>query len=146
MRYLHYADNDGKVIIHLAAFTRPKMSISIFEMSSGNAKESNPFATFYLRGSPVFSLFKSLLSFIYLFCPISATAACPCRALSNSRQHIEHRERMSKKGDVQPLINFKSLKGFRAISDDGKIETILFLDAAKEIVTHIGTYMQTREM
>lgn len=48
--------------------------------------------------------------------------------------------KMSNKGDVQPLINFKHLKGFRAFSDDGKIETILFLDAAKEIVTQIGEY------
>lgn len=48
--------------------------------------------------------------------------------------------KMSNKGDVQPLINFKNLKGFRAFSDDGKIETILFLDAAKEIVSQIGEY------
>lgn len=48
---------------------------------------------------------------------------------------------MTNRGDVQPLINFKNLKGFRAFSEDGKIETILFLDAAKEIVAQIGEYL-----
>lgn len=47
---------------------------------------------------------------------------------------------MSNKGDVQPLINFKNLKGFRPFSEDGKIETIPFLDAAKEIVAQIGEF------
>lgn len=46
--------------------------------------------------------------------------------------------KMSKKGEVQPLIKFSTLKGFRAMSVDGKIETVLFLEAAKEIVTQIG--------
>lgn len=39
---------------------------------------------------------------------------------------------------VQPLILFKSLKGFPSIDDDGKIETILFLEAARETVEQIG--------
>lgn len=40
--------------------------------------------------------------------------------------------------EVQPRIYFKNLKGFQAIADNGKIETALFLDAAKEIVSLIG--------
>lgn len=49
---------------------------------------------------------------------------------------------MSKGNAVQPLINFTNLKGFQAMSNDGKIETLLFLDAAKEIVAQIGKWRE----
>lgn len=39
-----------------------------------------------------------------------------------------------------PRLQFKQLNGFKALDDNGKIKTILFLDAAKEIVTIIGMF------
>lgn len=39
---------------------------------------------------------------------------------------------------VQPKVVFKHLKGFQAIDDQGKIKTILFLNASREIVSIIG--------
>lgn len=40
-----------------------------------------------------------------------------------------------------PRLLFKQLKGFKAISDDDKIETSAFLIAAREVVALIGEYM-----
>ena len=40
----------------------------------------------------------------------------------------------------EPKILFGNLKGFPAICDNGKIDTGLFLEAAREIVTLIGKY------
>lgn len=42
------------------------------------------------------------------------------------------------KMDQPPRIMFTELQGFRAIDDQGKVKTILFLNAAREIVTIIG--------
>lgn len=38
----------------------------------------------------------------------------------------------------QPKLIIKHLKGFQAIDDEGKIKTILFLNAAREVVSIIG--------
>lgn len=37
-----------------------------------------------------------------------------------------------------PRIIFKELKGFQAINEQGKVKTILFLNAAREVVDIIG--------
>lgn len=39
---------------------------------------------------------------------------------------------------VQPRLDFKQLNGFQAIDEQGKIKTILFLNAAREVVAIIG--------
>lgn len=38
----------------------------------------------------------------------------------------------------QPRLMFKQLKGFHAINEQGKVKTILFLNAAREVVAIIG--------
>lgn len=38
----------------------------------------------------------------------------------------------------QPKLIFKHLKGFQAIDNGGRIKTILFLNAAREVVSIIG--------
>lgn len=47
---------------------------------------------------------------------------------------------MEKKSD-QPRIVFKQIKGFQAIDDQGKVKTILFLNASREVVTIIGEFI-----
>lgn len=47
---------------------------------------------------------------------------------------------MEKKSD-QPRIVFKQIKGFQAIDDQGKVKTILFLNASREVVAIIGEFI-----
>lgn len=42
--------------------------------------------------------------------------------------------------ETQPKIMFGHLKGFPDISDDDRIKTSQFLDAAREILSLIGEY------
>lgn len=45
---------------------------------------------------------------------------------------------MKKATTNQPRLVFKQLNGFRAIDEQGKIKTILFLNASREVVALIG--------
>lgn len=45
---------------------------------------------------------------------------------------------MGKTTAEQPRLAFKQLKGFQAIDEQGKIKTILFLNASREVVAIIG--------
>lgn len=45
---------------------------------------------------------------------------------------------MGKTMPNQPRLVFKQLKGFQAIDEQGKVKTILFLNAAREVVAIIG--------
>lgn len=47
---------------------------------------------------------------------------------------------MEKQSD-QPRIVFKQIKGFQAIDDQGKVKTILFLNASREVVAIIGEFI-----
>lgn len=40
----------------------------------------------------------------------------------------------------KPRLIFKKLRGFQTLDEDEKIKTILFLDAAREIVSLIGKF------
>lgn len=42
----------------------------------------------------------------------------------------------------EPKLIFKQLKGFQAIDEHGKIKTILFLNASREIVSLIGKLLR----
>lgn len=39
---------------------------------------------------------------------------------------------------IQPRLIFTQLNGFQAIDEQGKIKTILFLNASREVVALIG--------
>lgn len=41
----------------------------------------------------------------------------------------------------QPRLIFKQLKGFQAIDEHGKVKTILFLNASREVVAIIGEFI-----
>lgn len=43
--------------------------------------------------------------------------------------------------DQPPRLVFKQLNGFQAIDNQGKVKTILFLDASREVVTIIGKFV-----
>lgn len=38
----------------------------------------------------------------------------------------------------QPRLLFKQIKGFQAMDEHGKVKTILFLNASREVVAIIG--------
>lgn len=43
--------------------------------------------------------------------------------------------------EQQPRVVFNQLKGFQAIDDQGKVKTILFLNASREVVAIIGKWL-----
>lgn len=52
---------------------------------------------------------------------------------------------MEKTSD-EPRLVFKQMKGFQAIDEQGKVKTILFLNASKEVVAIIGELVSFYEI